>query len=117
MAWTLGKHPKTRSKKYYFEDYLYVDEDGFSQVGQLIVVWQQWDTAGSYRFRSLIPSYLKDSEQVFLVYDTTSLASILEVEKEWVDLVVEHVPKGCPMVLVGSKIDTRSPVTTEVSYE
>ena len=33
---------------------------------------QLWDTSGSYRFRSLLPSYIKDSACGLFVYDLTS---------------------------------------------
>jgi GTPase SAR1 family protein len=31
-----------------------------------------WDTAGSERFQSLIPSYLKNTQAIILTFDLTS---------------------------------------------
>lgn len=31
-----------------------------------------WDTAGSERFKSLIPTYLKNANSIILAYDITS---------------------------------------------
>jgi len=31
-----------------------------------------WDTAGSERFKSLIPTYLKNANAIILTYDITS---------------------------------------------
>ena len=31
-----------------------------------------WDTAGQEKFKSLIPSYIKDSQAVVVVYDITN---------------------------------------------
>ena len=31
-----------------------------------------WDTAGSERFKSLIPTYLKNANSIILTYDITS---------------------------------------------
>lgn len=38
---------------------------------------QLWDTAGQERFRSLIPSYIRDSTVAVVVYDITSMYSIV----------------------------------------
>jgi GTPase SAR1 family protein len=32
-----------------------------------------WDTAGSERFKSLIPTYLKNANSIILTYDITSI--------------------------------------------
>ena len=45
---------------------------------------QLWDTAGQERFRSLIPSYINDSEVVVVCYDITSRSSFENV-KSWVE--------------------------------
>ena len=45
---------------------------------------QLWDTAGQERFRSLIPSYINDSEVVVVCYDITSRQSFENV-KSWVE--------------------------------
>ena len=35
-----------------------------------------WDTAGQEKFKSLIPSYLKDADIVIVVYDITSRCAV-----------------------------------------
>ena len=35
-----------------------------------------WDTAGSERFKSLIPTYLKNANSIILTYDITSKLNI-----------------------------------------
>lgn len=36
------------------------------------VKMQMWDTAGQEKYKGLIPSYIKGSSVIFLVYDITS---------------------------------------------
>ena len=36
-----------------------------------------WDTAGSERFKSLIPTYLKNANSIILTYDITSIKYFL----------------------------------------
>jgi Ras-related protein Rab-6A len=43
-----------------------------------------WDTAGQEKFKSLIPSYIKDSQAVVVVYDITNQESFESVEK-WIE--------------------------------
>ena len=38
---------------------------------------QLWDTAGQERFRSLIPSYIRDSSVAVVVYDITSMFTVV----------------------------------------
>ena len=45
---------------------------------------QLWDTAGQERFRSLIPSYINDSQVAVVCYDITSRPSFENV-KSWVE--------------------------------
>jgi len=37
---------------------------------------QLWDTAGQEKFKSLVPSYLKDATAVILVFDQSSTCNI-----------------------------------------
>jgi Ras-related protein Rab-6A len=64
---------------------------------------QIWDTAGQERFKSLIPSYIRGSRCVFLVYDVTS-GSAEEDVKAWHKVVMNE--ENDPLVvLIGNKID------------
>ena len=46
-----------------------------------VITLNLWDTAGQEKFKSLIPSYIKDSQAIVVVYDITSRESFLSVEK------------------------------------
>lgn len=62
------------------------------------------DTAGQERFRSLIPSYIRDSSVAVIVYDVTSRQSFLNVHR-WVDEVRAERGADVIIVLVGNKTD------------
>lgn len=63
-----------------------------------------WDTAGQERFRSLIPSYINDSQVVVVCYDITSRQSFDNV-KSWVEQARSIRGEGVTIILVGNKID------------
>ena len=65
------------------------------------------DTAGQERFRSLIPSYLKDSHLCILVYDLSSPASLDHLAK-WLELYDQHREYAAFSVVVGNKSDLAS---------
>ncbi|TXT05988.1 hypothetical protein VHUM_03749 [Vanrija humicola] len=65
---------------------------------------QLWDTGPQERFRSLIPSYIRDSSVAVIVYDITSRASFLNTTK-WVDDVRNERGDDVIIVLVGNKTD------------
>eukprot|EP00013_Stygamoeba_regulata_P026723 CAMPEP_0177650288 /NCGR_PEP_ID=MMETSP0447-20121125/11862_1 /TAXON_ID=0 /ORGANISM="Stygamoeba regulata, Strain BSH-02190019" /LENGTH=240 /DNA_ID=CAMNT_0019153147 /DNA_START=135 /DNA_END=856 /DNA_ORIENTATION=+ len=65
---------------------------------------QLWDTAGTERFRSLIPSYIRDSSVAVVVYDITNRASF-ENTDQWIEDVRAERGKDVIMMLVGNKTD------------
>lgn len=65
---------------------------------------QLWDTAGQERFRSLIPSYINDSEVVVVCYDITSRQSFENV-KSWVEQARQIRGDSVTIIIVGNKID------------
>lgn len=75
---------------------------------------QLWDTAGQELFRSLIPSYIRDSSVAVVVYDITNRASFQNTSK-WVDDVRAERGNDVIIVLVGNKTDLsdKRQVTTE----
>ena len=75
---------------------------------------QLWDTAGSERFRSLIPSYLKDSKAVIIFYDVTNKDSFDSVNM-WLAEVREHISAQDLVFLVGNKSDLEE--SRQVSFE
>uniref|UniRef100_A0A803NHT5 Uncharacterized protein n=1 Tax=Cannabis sativa TaxID=3483 RepID=A0A803NHT5_CANSA len=62
------------------------------------------DTAGQERFRSLIPSYIRDSSVAVIVYDVASRQSFLNTAK-WVEEVRTERGSDVIIVLVGNKTD------------
>lgn len=60
--------------------------------------------AGQERFRSLIPSYIRDSSAAVVVYDITNRASFLNTSK-WIDDVRSERGKDVIIALVGNKTD------------
>jgi Ras-related protein Rab-6A len=68
---------------------------------------QVWDTAGQERFRSLAPSYIRDSEVAVIVFDVTSRASFDSVS-HWVGDVKAVQGPEAKFVIVGNKSDLSS---------
>nr|AAZ66935.1 117M18_16 [Brassica rapa] len=62
------------------------------------------DTAGQERFRSLIPSYIRDSSVAVIVYDVANRQSFLNTSK-WVEDVRTERGNDVIIVLVGNKTD------------
>ncbi|KAL4578027.1 hypothetical protein LXL04_014142 [Taraxacum kok-saghyz] len=63
-----------------------------------------WDTAGHERFRSLIPSYIKDSLVAVIVYDVANRQSFLNTSK-WIEEVRTQLGTKVIIFLVGNKTD------------
>lgn len=66
-----------------------------------------WDTAGSERFKSLIPSYIKNANAIILTYDVTSKASFLSLDK-WLSDIADKVPSTAYTIIAGNKLDLDS---------
>ncbi|KOM32494.1 hypothetical protein LR48_Vigan01g205000 [Vigna angularis] len=62
------------------------------------------DTAGQERFRSLIPSYIRDSSVAVIVYDVASRQTFLNTPK-WIEEVRSERGSDVIVVLVGNKTD------------
>ena len=72
---------------------------------------QMWDTAGQEKYRGLIPSYVRNSSLVFLVYDVGSKSSFDNIPK-WIQFI-QSIEKTT-LILCGNKIDLEN---REVSKE
>ncbi|CAN8328588.1 unnamed protein product [Cochlearia groenlandica] len=71
----------------------------------LVAIMKKRDTAGQERFRSLIPSYIRDSSVAIVVYDVSNRTTFTNISK-WIDDV--HRERGTGdviIVLVGNKTD------------
>ena len=66
-----------------------------------------WDTAGSERFKSLIPSYIKNANAIILAYDITLKSSFLSLEK-WLNDISDKVPSNAYIIIAGNKLDVES---------
>ncbi|VVB18073.1 unnamed protein product [Arabis nemorensis] len=62
------------------------------------------DTAGQERFKSLIPSYIRDSSVALIVYDVANKESFLNTSK-WIEDVRAERGNHVIIVLVGNKTD------------
>ncbi|XP_047130939.1 ras-related protein Rab-6A isoform X1 [Hydra vulgaris] len=72
-------------------------------VGEKKIHLQIWDTAGTERFRSLIPNYIRDLSAAVAVYDITSVSSFDQVERSIDDVRKER--SDVVIVLCGNKTD------------
>ena len=63
---------------------------------------QIWDTAGQEKYRGLIPSYVRNSSLVFLIYDITSKKSFENLQN-WIEFI-QSIEKT-KIVICGNKID------------
>ena len=63
---------------------------------------QMWDTAGQEKYKGLIPSYVRNSSIVFLVYDISSKVSFDNIPK-WINFI--RSIENATLVLCGNKID------------
>ena len=63
---------------------------------------QIWDTAGQEKYKGLIPSYVRNSSIVFLVYDITSKTSFDNIPN-WINFI--KTIENTALVLCGNKID------------
>ena len=73
---------------------------------------QMWDSAGQEKYKGLIPSYVRNSSIVFIVYDISSKASFNNVTN-WIAFIKSI--ENTTLILIGNKIDltTREVQTKE----
>ena len=82
-------------------------------VEDRVITLNLWDTAGQEKFKSLIPSYIKDSHAIVVVYDITNRESFLSVER-WIADARDLRDEEAKIVLAGNKADL---VSAEVVAE
>lgn len=63
-----------------------------------------WDTAGSERFKSLIPTYIKNANAIILTYDITNKQSFYSLDK-WLIDISDKVPTNAYIIIAGNKLD------------
>jgi Ras-related protein Rab-6A len=65
-----------------------------------------WDTAGEERFRSLIPSYLKNADCIIIVFDITNKDSFNSLNK-WLADSKNNASEGTIYIICGNKSDLK----------
>ena len=73
---------------------------------------QIWDSAGQEKFRSLIPTYIRGSSLIFLIFDVSRKESFDHLN-EWITFIT-NIENG-NIVIVGNKIDLFSATTARIS--
>ena len=81
--------------------------------GQNIKI-QIWDSAGQEKYKGLIPSYVRNSSIVFIVYDISNRTSFENVQN-WINFV-KNIEKTT-MILCGNKIDLNREVEIKEGKE
>ena len=81
--------------------------------GQNIKI-QIWDSAGQEKYKGLIPSYVRNSSIVFIVYDISNRTSFENVQN-WINFV-KNIEKTT-MILCGNKNDLDREVNTNEGEE
>lgn len=71
-----------------------------------------WDTAGMEQYKSLAPTYYRDSSCAILVYDVSDENS-LNRAAEWYDFYRETVEERFPVLIIGNKIDLERKISLE----
>lgn len=66
-----------------------------------------WDTAGSERFKSLIPTYLKNAHAIILTFDITNKTSFLSLPN-WLNEIQDKIPANTYIIVAGNKLDQDS---------
>ena len=75
-----------------------------SEIKQDNKVISVWDTAGQEMYRSLVPSYFRNTDAAFVVYDPTDEMSYKSVEF-WYDIAMKSIDHEIPFYIVENKID------------
>ena len=70
---------------------------------------QIWDTSGQEKYKGLIPSYIRNSSIVFIIYDVSNRTSFENIPK-WIDFVKSI--ENTTLILLGNKIDLNRKVET-----
>ena len=81
--------------------------------GQNIKI-QIWDSAGQEKYKGLIPSYVRNSSIVFIVYDVANRDTFNNVEN-WIK-IKKNIEKTT-LILCGNKVDLSREVETKEGQE
>ncbi len=73
-----------------------------------------WDLSGQERFRFVLPNYIQGARAAILLYDTTWMGSINNLD-EWINILRTET-KDLPILLCGTKIDLATHRTVSADY-
>lgn len=73
---------------------------------------QIWDSAGSERYKALIPSYVRGASIIFIVYDVSIKETFLNLPT-WINFIKQINTDNSLLILVGNKIDLKRSVSTK----
>jgi len=87
-------------------------------VGDYLVKFEIWDTAGQEKYRSLAPLYYRGASAALVVYDITNKESF-ENARKWIEEVQTQEGSHVVIGLSGNKVDLSAnrKVTTEEGAE
>ncbi|NMC03891.1 MAG: GTP-binding protein, partial [Candidatus Lokiarchaeota archaeon] len=71
-----------------------------------------WDLSGQERFKFMLPNYCGGASGAFILFDMYEVDTLGKIE-DWFKLFKSHLPKGSPIILVGTKKDLLSPEQVE----
>ena len=86
-------------------------------IEERVITLNLWDTAGQEKFKSLIPSYIKDSQTVVVVYDITNRDSYESVDKWMQDARALRDESQALIVMAGNKADLDNDDQRQVTKE
>ena len=70
----------------------------------LVYKLQLWDTAGQEKFRSLIPTYIRDAHCAVFVFDVGNKKSFQMIDT-WIELFQGYKNDHSVTIMVGNKTD------------
>lgn len=85
-------------------------------LGESTLTLNIWDTAGTERFRALMPMYYRDAQAAIIVFDLTDPESF-EACEFWANELVRSRGKECKLILVGNKLDCPRQVPKDKALE
>jgi small GTP-binding protein len=74
------------------------------QIDDSIVKLQIWDTAGSYRFRTITNKFYQITKGVLLLYDVSDAGSFESV-RNWMINIDQYAAENVNRILIGNKCD------------
>lgn len=73
-------------------------------IGKKTIKLNFYDTAGQEKFKSLIPTYIKDADIIIIVFDVTNKSSFDHV-RTWIKEIAEIRKSNSMISIIGNKLD------------